>query len=200
MREADLKFFAEAKAAGALLHLSDSRVREICQNAGGPTHDIIPVLCGDCDHSDDKIDHLRRVFPGIRSHRLHWNGGGLLLDACSPANELGYDCSGAMQFQVMQSLKIKAHIRQVIVETHWPCGVASDAGMTIRDQMRSLIHVKQHLKDRAFRELNRRIHVALLFHMYRADVPELEARRMYYVPMKVMTELLFPQDGLVTVS
>lgn len=172
-----------------MVRLSDTRIREIEAQAGGGEK-IITVLCGDCDHSDDKVAHLARIFPGIKKHLLMWNGGGLLLDACSPANNLGMDCSGFAQFQVMQSLAVKSDICQVLLETHCACGVATRAGMSVQAQARSLIMIKEHLKERVLREMGRRIYVGLLFHRYRPDVNETEARRMHYMPGGRMRDFL----------
>jgi hypothetical protein len=175
---ADLEFFRQAKMARAFHHLNHEPVQQVC--AETDSNDILLVMCGDCNHSDDKIGHLKTTFPNTRRHLHAWNGGGLLLDGVSPANQLGMNGAAFCQFQILQSLKVKPKIRQIFLETHFPCAVALAAGMSVRQQIESMLHSKRHLKERARHELHMDVKIGLLFHLYLDGMVESEARRMYH--------------------
>lgn len=122
----------------------------------------VVFACGDMGQSPDRINHCY----GRISDHIQWiqvTGGALLLDAVTPAGQM-FDMSDKLIKMVDRTVAIWADkgvtITRIVLIGDFQCGVAEQVGMTTRDTVRSLIHVKRLFKDRF-----PRLEVALKFYL-----------------------------------
>jgi hypothetical protein len=135
---ADREFVEAAISAGALQRVDGEQYADVLKESG-----FALLFCGDCDHSQDTIDHLEECFETHRIHHLALNGGALLLDCDSAANK-HYDFSESLVRQIRQTFEIKRFIH-LYLDVHVPCGVARSYHISAMDAVRSVLIGKQRL-------------------------------------------------------
>ena len=104
----------------------------------------IAILCGDCIHSGDIIDHHREVC-GHAPHILALNGGSLLIPKNSPLN--GASVRGNILIEdIVESVEFKG-IKKIIIYAHNICGKAHGVRLSFRDSVALHVGAKRRLKQ-----------------------------------------------------
>lgn len=134
---ADREFVESAIHAGALVKINPSVADEL-KHCG-----FALLFCGDCDHSQDAVDHLEENFDTPRIHYLAVNGGAILLDPRSPANR-PFGFADAVHEQIRQTFEMKEFIH-LFLDIHVPCGAARANRIPAIDAVRSVLVGKQRL-------------------------------------------------------
>lgn len=116
---------------------------------------VVKCGCADADRFCDVLDHFRMRLPvaGNGKHRIHpvsLAGTALCLIPESPIYEDDPDFEndhGVIWGNIKVGILLK-HLRYVILYTHWPCGAALLAGLTLRQSLELFVECKEHLHDK----------------------------------------------------
>lgn len=110
----------------------------------------IVVACGDMHQAHDRLTHCWDRL-SERSQLIMANGGGLLLDACCPANHpmnfvpyLIAQIKGAIE---AKEAKLKRKIRRIVLYFDFVCGIADKHNLSASDVCQSATYAKRFLKE-----------------------------------------------------
>lgn len=143
-----------------LQFLQEMRAKKVLYNLSGNKLDhskgVILVACGDCDQMPDiwktqeDMCLLHRSDPRI--HIIALNAGALKVPHDSPlSQELREDL--VLMKNICESVDMK-EIETIVIYTHFPCGAATKANLTVENQIQLLIDAKDLIKSSVPKEKN----------------------------------------------
>lgn len=140
---------------------------------------VIVALCSDGHQFQDTYGHIaticREQLHMNCIHPVTLNGGALLMSGDLMPEEEKLD--GDRMFRnVLVASQLKG-VKDVLLYTHFPCGIARKVGLGVIDQGIRMMAAKKRLK-----EANPEFNIYNFFHVHGVDSPD--KRRTYFMPRK----------------
>jgi hypothetical protein len=139
----DREFLKQARLAGAIVDL-DPNLAEELKDEDRKHSGYAVLMCGDCDHAHDSIEHLKLWLDTARIHLIAVNGGGILLDPNAPPNRGTMNFAPFVREQIRQAFEMKK-FNHLLIDTHDTCGAAQRSGMFLRQSVQAVLNGKQYL-------------------------------------------------------